>query len=356
MFKLAEKGSILLLFLVVTVDSVVNKKYRIRDRLERKLHLLKELNRIAIHNLSNKIQYEEFFVKHLEDLLRVRVPGTKGHTHARKFIIKNLNKYGWKVELDEFVGSTPIGRKKFTNIIATWKPELNRRLALVAHYDSKLIPARNGKEFIGATDSAVSCAMLLHFAKLFKDKCEGAKMKVDVSPMLIFTDGEEAFVKWSRNDSLYGSRHLAAKWENQAHHNKTFADRGATMLTSLDAFILFDLIGTNQGQFVNMFYQTYDLYDRMKHIETNLITMGKIKSLRHSSRRDSYFRGKQVYFVEDDHLPFYMRHVPILHLISLPFPTQWHQVTDNKDALDPDTIVDLLKIFDQFLLEYFHVV
>lgn len=28
----------------------------------------------------------------------------------------------------------------------------------------------------------------------------------------IFFDGEEAFKKWSRTDSLYGSRHLAAKW------------------------------------------------------------------------------------------------------------------------------------------------
>ncbi len=32
---------------------------------------------------------------------------------------------------------------------------------------------------------------------------------------MVFFDGEEAFVDWSDTDSLYGSRHLAAKWEQE---------------------------------------------------------------------------------------------------------------------------------------------
>lgn len=32
--------------------------------------------------------------------------------------------------------------------------------------------------------------------------------------MMIFFDGEEAFVEWTESDSLYGSRHLALKMEN----------------------------------------------------------------------------------------------------------------------------------------------
>ncbi len=31
----------------------------------------------------------------------------------------------------------------------------------------------------------------------------------------IFFDGEEAFVRWTRDDSTYGSRHLAEKWESK---------------------------------------------------------------------------------------------------------------------------------------------
>lgn len=35
----------------------------------------------------------------------------------------------------------------------------------------------------------------------------------EITLQFIFFDGEEAFKKWSRTDSLYGSRHLAAKWD-----------------------------------------------------------------------------------------------------------------------------------------------
>lgn len=68
----------------------------------------------------------------------------------------------WKIELDSFEDTTPDRRKlTFTNIIATYKPDAPRLLVLACHYDSKL----SNFVFIGATDSAVPCAMLLYFAK-----------------------------------------------------------------------------------------------------------------------------------------------------------------------------------------------
>jgi hypothetical protein len=33
----------------------------------------------------------------------------------------------------------------------------------------------------------------------------------------IFFDGEEAFEEWGPTDSIYGARHLAAKWEQNAY-------------------------------------------------------------------------------------------------------------------------------------------
>lgn len=39
----------------------------------------------------------------------------------------------------------------------------------------------------------------------------------DLSLKLIFFDGEEAFVRWSPSDSLYGSRHLARKMAATPH-------------------------------------------------------------------------------------------------------------------------------------------
>lgn len=69
---------------------------------------------------------------------------------------------GWQVTLDEFDKDTVIGTKHFTNIIATANPNAQKFVVLAAHYDSKKM---EGKEFLGATDSAVPCAMIMSIAK-----------------------------------------------------------------------------------------------------------------------------------------------------------------------------------------------
>lgn len=43
--------------------------------------------------------------------------------------------------------------------------------------------------------------------------------------MLIFFDGEEAFQEWTSTDSIYGSRHLASKWENTPFKDEREIDR-----------------------------------------------------------------------------------------------------------------------------------
>ena len=82
----------------------------------------------------------------------------------------------WQVELDSFDDNTPYGNKSFHNIVATLDPEAPRRLTLACHYDSKFFPTRrDGREFIGATDSAVPCAMLLDLVRVLDDKLANRK-------------------------------------------------------------------------------------------------------------------------------------------------------------------------------------
>ena len=66
-----------------------------------------------------------------------------------------------------FEDSTPLGTKPFTNIIATLDPHVDRRLVLAAHYDSKYI---KNQVFLGATDSALSVALLLDLALTLDQK------------------------------------------------------------------------------------------------------------------------------------------------------------------------------------------
>jgi len=63
---------------------------------------------------------------------------------------------------DTFSDTTPLGSKTFVNVIAVHDPTVTRRLTLACHYDSKLF---TDFEFIGATDSAVPCALMIDVAK-----------------------------------------------------------------------------------------------------------------------------------------------------------------------------------------------
>ncbi|XP_009278957.1 PREDICTED: glutaminyl-peptide cyclotransferase-like protein [Aptenodytes forsteri] len=56
--------------------------------------------------------------------------------------------------------------------------------------------------------------------------------------------------------------------------------------------------------------------------------------------------------VEDDHVPFLQRGVPVLHLIPTPFPPVWHTLEDTEDNLHPPTMADLCKILVAFVAEF----
>ncbi|CAF4356736.1 unnamed protein product, partial [Adineta steineri] len=100
---------------------------------------------------------DKFHTKLLQPLLIKRVSGTRGNAQVRQHIISILQSTKiWNIEYDTFNSMTPDGIVKFTNIIATLNPTATHRLVLACHYDSKKLP-----HFIGATDSAVPCAILL---------------------------------------------------------------------------------------------------------------------------------------------------------------------------------------------------
>ena len=57
-------------------------------------------------------------------------------------------------------------------------------------------------------------------------------------------------------------------------------------------------------------------------------------------------------YVQDDHIPFMARGVPILHVIPTPFPPVWHTMEDDGEHLDPATVDDWAKIVTAFVVEW----
>ncbi|KAF2264463.1 hypothetical protein CC78DRAFT_533299 [Lojkania enalia] len=320
----------------------------------------------------------------LAPILQTRVSGTPGNAavlqHFVGFFKTNLPK--WNLEFHNSTSTTPTSNGKeipFVNLIATRDPPGAQvgevgRLTLVAHYDSKLEP----KGFIGATDSAAPCAMLLHTARTLDaaltKKWESIatdgldELDEQKGVQILLLDGEEAFVSWTATDSLYGSRALAEDWEHSFHPAmSTYRNP----LDSISLFVLLDLLGSTGPHVPSYFKTTHWAYKHMANLEHRLRELGEFKSspnhpsklakrknkkprdeprfLVDAEKGDDAFIGG---FVEDDHVPFMARGVEILHIIPTPFPKVWHRMTDDAEHLDMDTVEDWTKLVTAFVGEW----
>ena len=279
---------------------------------------------------------ESHFLTTLKNILVPRVVGTPSHSKVKQYIIEQLKSFGWSVTSDIFAAKTPIfGELVFENIIAKLNPSAKEVVVLACHYDSKYFP---NMEFLGATDSAVPCAMLLNLASCLQDRLNKLSSS-EVSLELWFFDGEEAFLDWGPYDSLYGAKHLAQKMEAE------------NTLSKIKCLILFDLLGPSKPVMYN-YYNEKNVFKYLVASEKALRSAGHMKE--HFSVDAMFFRDQRVgHYVEDDHTPFLQRDVPVIHVIPERFPDVWHTFADNFDAVDMDTVRDFNKILRLFVLKYF---
>jgi glutaminyl-peptide cyclotransferase len=313
--------------------------------------------------------------KLLAPILRPRVPGTPGSEavlfHFVDFFASHLPQ--WKISFQNSTSTTPTSNGAevpFRNLIATRDPPWIDndgdvgRLALVAHYDSKLTP----EGFIGATDSAAPCAMILHAARsidaaltrkweameaegLGDGGYDGLEEHKGIQVLLL--DGEEAFKVWTDDDSLYGARALAQEWEETMHPAMSTY---RTPLASIDLFVLLDLLGAAEPTVPSYFKTTHWAYRNLATIEERLRGLSQLKSkpaeafLPEKEKQESerWLGG----YIGDDHVPFMEKGVEILHLITTPFPRVWHTIEDDGEHLDMPTVEDWAMITTAFAAEW----
>ena len=277
-----------------------------------------------------------------------RVPDTGGHAKVQDYIVGVFKQLGWTLELDRFQAQTPLGRKTFTNIIASRNLKAERYLVFGAHYDSKHFPEPN--TFVGAIDSAAPCAIMLDVARaLEKAFSELSFVSAPYNLRFVFFDGEEAFGEWSTSDSLYGSRHLASVY------------RDLNQLSSLDLMVVLDLLGSKCASLYSLIQSTDILFDRLVRIEQRLKSKGLLRSFeehkcllfrRVEDAKNQWRFGRSQSIVDDDHAPFQLLGVPAMHVIAFPFPRQWHMPQDIVKNLDSAAVEDLSNTFVLFIAEY----
>jgi glutaminyl-peptide cyclotransferase len=262
-----------------------------------------------------------------------RYMGSENHKKLERYILDHLKDdhlKGDQVEDDAFTADTVEGKFPVRNIIAKFPGTKDGIIVILGHYDT-VYPLRDSG-FVGANDGGSSTAILLEYANQLR--CGGAatsKKRDGYSVWLVWTDGEEAVRQWSGTDSLYGTRHLAEKWEKDGTLKKIKALMVMDMIGDADLDIVRD---TNSAPW--LLDLIYGAAERMGY--------------------QSHFYASQGP-IEDDHLPFVKRGVPSADVIDLNYGYNnvfHHTPQDTMDKLSPksleivgDTILETIHLLDQ---------
>jgi len=250
--------------------------------------------------------------------------GSPGHVCAENFLKKQFAKDD--LEEDTFTTQTPAGAMTMHNFIVKFPGKKDGVIVFASHYETNY-PLRT-INFVGANDGGSTTGFLVELANYLRGR------KLDgYSVWLVFFDGEEAIQQWSASDSLYGSRHLAAKW-----------DRDGT-LKRIKAYFIMDMIGDKSLDIVRDQNSTPWLLD--------LVYTAAKKE------------GDQSYFfasssgIEDDHLPFVQRGVPSADIIDYDYgphdaihPDGYHHTAE--DTMDKIS-AHSLTVVGQTMLETIHL-
>ena len=232
--------------------------------------------------------------------------GSPNHKKLENYILAHLKND--HVEEDSFTASTPEGKFPVRNIIAKFPGTRDGIIIVAGHYDTNY-PLRN-TTYVGANDGGSSTAILLELANQLR-----GKKREGYSVWLFWTDGEEAVKNWTDTDSLYGSRHLAEKWQKDG------------TIKNIKAFLLADMIGDADLNVDRDASSTAWLEDMVLQAASQL-------------GYQSHFFGRTI-AVEDDHLPFVHLGVPSADLIDLDYGygnVFHHTPQDTLDKLSPKSI------------------
>lgn len=289
----------------------------------------------------------------------------------------------WTLFRDSFTQETVIGRQTFTNYVALSTLDAKNYIVLSAHYDSKRVNLSRGvrpdlETFIGATDSAASCALLLALAQSFTtmaDKLADRGQRPSYGIQLILFDGEEAFKDWSAEDSLYGSKHLAGIYKKNVTTMmdlpldvvvpstgvSPFTETLAFTSKAVRLFVLLDLLGAKGfHRMINFSRQTSSYFQLLAFLEQTLLSLPPqqqsavdaiIDDVDLEESSSLYFRNVSGFgiSVDDDHKPFQALSIPILHLIPVPYPNVWHTMGDSLSALNQTSVLKWEKLLMLFI-------
>lgn len=268
-----------------------------------------------------------------------RVPGSKGHTATREWLVKKLKSYGATVMEQSFKATTAtIGDVRAANIIASFNPTYARRIVLAAHWDTRFAAdedtERASAPIDGADDGGSGVGVLLEMARLLKDN------PINIGVDIVLFDAEDQGSSNGGNETwCLGAQH----WAKNPHVKGYRAEFG----------ILLDMVGARGAVFqkenLNGVFpaakatRIHQLYD-------------KVWSLAQGMGKSHLFLNNRTPPVTDDHYFVNLNtDIPMIDIIHKPvsatngFGPHWHTHDDNIDVIDPEVLGAVGQVVTAFL-------
>lgn len=255
-----------------------------------------------------------------------RVPGTSAQQKCASYFEQKLNAYGAAVIVQKTKVVVYNGKSvPCINVIASYNPEVKRRLLICTHWDARPFADQDdsavGKPILAADDGASGSAVLLEIARQLHQK--NPEIGVD----LVFLDVEDYGQPEYDFDQKQGDFYCLGTqyWCKNPHVPNYRAENG----------ILLDMVGARGATFtyegVSMQYASAF----MKQVWKNAGALGY----------GSFFVKEMTDQIIDDH--FYINqlmNIPTIDIINRTyqtrsgFPKHWHTHDDNMNIIDKNTL------------------
>ena len=250
-----------------------------------------------------------------------RVPNTAAHVAAGNYLSTQLSRFGFKVtEQEAQVVAFDNTKLNIKNIIGAYKPELNNRVLLFAHWDSRpnadQDEERRSEPILGANDGASGVGVLLEVAR----QLQTAQPNIGVD--IIFFDAEDYVDEnGTTEDYCLGSQY----WANNMHKIGYSANFG----------ILLDMVGAKDALFAKEYHSMTYASAYVHHVWNIAKDLGY----------DNYFNNRPTRHVGiDDHVYVNtIAKIPSIDIIQYDpetrsFAPHWHTHEDNMDVIDKETL------------------
>jgi Zn-dependent M28 family amino/carboxypeptidase len=256
-----------------------------------------------------------------------RVPNTPAHAKAADYLSRKLESFGFQTQVQEATVTAYNGQKlHIKNIIGSHKPELNNRIMLFAHWDSRPYAdqdeERSREPIDGANDGASGVGVLLEIARQIGMK--NPEIGVDIFLFDAEDYGKptaEREVSSSLSTWCLGSQY----WANNLHKANYTANYG----------LLLDMVGATEAKFAKEAYSMYyapQIVEKVWHIASEL------------GHGDHFIFQRTAHVGEDDHVYVNkIANIPSIDIIQYDpatggFAPHWHTHDDTMEVIDKNTL------------------